>query len=67
MGTAHHTSLQMYPDNLEECLKYIVETAANFKEVAKDAGHPVTLDGIPHMSVRTSMSFHSFKKTCFSK
>ena len=44
MGTAHYTSLQMYPDNLEECLKYIVKTAANFKEVAKDAGHPVTLD-----------------------
>jgi len=37
----HHI---MYPDNLEECLKYIVQTAANFKEVAKDAGHPVTLD-----------------------
>ena len=34
----------MYPDNLEECLKHIVETAANFKDVANEAGHPVTLE-----------------------
>ena len=34
----------MYPDNLEECLKHIVETAANFKVVANEAGHPVTLE-----------------------
>ena len=34
----------MHPDNLEECLKYIVECANNFKQHAKDAGHPVTLD-----------------------
>jgi len=33
----------MYPDNLEECLKHIVETAANFKAIAEEAGHPVTL------------------------
>ncbi len=34
----------MYPNNLEECLKYIVQTAANFKDVAQNAGHPVTMD-----------------------
>jgi len=34
----------MYPDNLEECLKHIVKTAANFKDVANEAGHPVTLE-----------------------
>jgi hypothetical protein len=34
----------MYPDNLEECLKHIVKTAANFKAVANEAGHPVTLE-----------------------
>ncbi len=37
----HHI---MYPNNLEECLKYIVETAANFKDVAQNAGHSVTMD-----------------------
>ena len=34
----------MYPDNLEECLKHIVETAANFKDIANEEGYFVTLE-----------------------
>jgi len=40
----HQSKNIMYPNNLEECLKYIVQTAANFKDVAEEAGHPVTMD-----------------------
>jgi hypothetical protein len=44
MGTAHYTSLQMYPDNLEECLEFVVKCANNFKQHAQNVGHPVTFE-----------------------
>ena len=40
----YYTTHLMYPDNLEECLKYVVECAGNFKQHAQSKGHPVTFE-----------------------
>ena len=34
----------MYPDNLEECLNYVVECAGNLKEYVQSKGHSVTFE-----------------------
>ena len=40
----YHIKHLMHPDNLEECLKYVVECAGNFKQHAQSKGHPVTFE-----------------------